>query len=252
MEFDKKDALIGGAVVVGAALLVLALKGHSTVTSAENSGEITDIVGGFASAGTIFVPTSSYDIQYNTYKGAVTYSSSTENNSSSTSTTYGPGSNVSDSPIGPIGHGPLVPIPDFPIPRPPIIHTGGDHVINPVPKPPITKPKPAPAPNKPAPKHIPTPVKPQPKPGPVKKPAKGKPAPAPKPAWESALVGGVHYTTPKGGWNNGSVVDNLKSHGFHSDLAARKKLAAKMGIKGYKGTAAQNKQMLKLLNSAGV
>ena len=51
----------------------------------------------------------------------------------------------------------------------------------------------------------------------------------------------------KGNQKTSSVVDYLKSIGQSSSFANRKKLATKHGIKNYKGTAAQNAQLLKKL-----
>lgn len=45
----------------------------------------------------------------------------------------------------------------------------------------------------------------------------------------------------------GSIVDYLKANGINSSFANRKKLATKHGIKNYKGTAAQNTQLLNQL-----
>ncbi|MFC7364554.1 MULTISPECIES: N-acetylmuramoyl-L-alanine amidase [Bhargavaea] len=45
-----------------------------------------------------------------------------------------------------------------------------------------------------------------------------------------------------------SIVDFLKATGQSSSLSHRKKLAEKHGIKNYKGTAAQNKKLLDILN----
>jgi biotin operon repressor len=42
-------------------------------------------------------------------------------------------------------------------------------------------------------------------------------------------------------------VEALKSKGADSSYASRKKLAEKLGISGYTGTAAQNVQMIKKL-----
>lgn len=48
-----------------------------------------------------------------------------------------------------------------------------------------------------------------------------------------------------------SIVDYLKSQGKNSSYSARKQLAADNGISGYTGTAAQNTQLLKLLQNGG-
>lgn len=44
-----------------------------------------------------------------------------------------------------------------------------------------------------------------------------------------------------------SIVDYLKASGKNSSFAARKKLASRMGIRNYRGTAAQNTKMLSTL-----
>lgn len=62
-----------------------------------------------------------------------------------------------------------------------------------------------------------------------------KPAVKPKPA------------VKKGNQTTTSVVDYLKSIGADSSFSNRSKLAAKHGIKSYRGTAAQNSQLLKKL-----
>ena len=46
-----------------------------------------------------------------------------------------------------------------------------------------------------------------------------------------------------------SVVDYLKSQGKDSSYSARKKLASNYGISNYSGTASQNTQLLKALQS---
>lgn len=77
---------------------------------------------------------------------------------------------------------------------------------------------------------------------PTKAPA---PAPAPekKPESKKPLI--------KSGYKGVSIVDALKYSGVDSSMANRKKLAEKMGIKGYKGTAKQNDLLLKLLREGG-
>ena len=50
-----------------------------------------------------------------------------------------------------------------------------------------------------------------------------------------------------GAYTGGSIVDYLNSLNRPSSFAARSKLAAQYGIKNYKGTAAQNTQLLKYL-----
>jgi GH25 family lysozyme M1 (1,4-beta-N-acetylmuramidase) len=49
------------------------------------------------------------------------------------------------------------------------------------------------------------------------------------------------------GYRGTSIVEALKSKGADSSYASRKKLAEKLGISGYTGTAAQNVQMIKKL-----
>lgn len=246
MDMNKKDMIIAVGVVAGAAVLVLFLKNQNSASSGgSTSGGVTDIMGGFQTAGTIYVPTSSYDLQYNTYKGAVTYSSVTNNQETTTTTTYAPvnsnngspqninsptgGSTVTGSPVTNIVTKP----PAAGVSAPPIITTGSGNVINPVTQPVHVAPAPVQT----------TPSAPPPPPAPS--------APA-APAWEGALIGGMHYATPRGGWSPGSVVDNLKSHGFAADYGNRSKLAASMGIGGYQGTAAQNIQMLNNLKAVGL
>jgi N-acetylmuramoyl-L-alanine amidase len=62
------------------------------------------------------------------------------------------------------------------------------------------------------------------------------PAPAPKPSG-------------KGDMNTNSIVTYLNSIGVNSSFSNREKLAAKYGIKGYKGTAAQNLALLDKMRS---
>lgn len=234
MDMNKKDMLIAVGVVAGAAVLVLFLKNqNSASTGGSTSGGVTDIMGGFQTAGTIYVPTSSYDLQYNTYKGAVTYSSVTNNQQTTTTTTYAPVDSNNGNSGGAVT-GVVLPNPSAGVSSPPIITTGSNNVINPVEQP---HPTPPPAPVQPS------------NPAPPPPPAPSAPA---APAWEGTLVGGMHYATPRGGWNPNSVVDNLKSHGFASDMGNRQKLAASMGIGGYQGTASQNIQMLNNLKAVGL
>lgn len=208
MDLTKKDALIGVGVAVGAAVLVIFLRGRNSASTGGNiSGGVTDIMGGFQTADTVFVPTSSYDIQYNTYKGAVTYSTVTNNNQSTTTTTY---SDISGT----------VTVPPQPIPDPPHITTGSGSTVNPPTTQTGTTPA-APAPT------TPTPATPS----------------------QPLMMGDLHYTVPKGGWNPNSVVDYIKSKGGYADMASRTKLASEMGIKNYTGTAAQNIQMLNALKA---
>ena len=46
-----------------------------------------------------------------------------------------------------------------------------------------------------------------------------------------------------------SVIDLLKSKGKATDKASRKKLAESLGMKGYIGTAAENKALISAINS---
>src|SRR5699024_1591129 len=55
---------------------------------------------------------------------------------------------------------------------------------------------------------------------------------------------------PKGDIKTNSIVDYLKSINENPSFANRKKLATKHGIKNYKGTAAQNLQLLKKLRGS--
>lgn len=52
-------------------------------------------------------------------------------------------------------------------------------------------------------------------------------------------------TDKKGDMKTNSIVDYLKSIGVDSSMANRKKLAAKYGIRNYRGTSEQNLQLLK-------
>lgn len=61
------------------------------------------------------------------------------------------------------------------------------------------------------------------------------------------LKGGAVVSKPKGDQKTKSVVDYLKSIGQDSSYANRSKLAAKHGIKNYKGTGKQNEQLLNKL-----
>ena len=63
----------------------------------------------------------------------------------------------------------------------------------------------------------------------------------------SGSVASKPSPTKKGNQTTSSVVDYLKSVGQNSSFANRKNLATKHGIKNYKGTAAQNAQLLKKL-----
>jgi hypothetical protein len=212
--------LIAGGVVVGAAVLVVLMRSHNSASSGGNiSGGVTDIMGGFQTAGTIYVPTSSYDIQYNNYKdSSVTYSTVTNNNNSQTTTTYQNSDNInSPSGGGSVTGSPVIPAP-APIPAPPIISGGNTPPVNP----PTQQTGTTPA--------APAPV-----------------APPPPPAWRA--MGTMHYATPAGGWNPNSVVDYVKDHGGYSDFASRAIYAQNNGIANYTGTEAQNIQMLNKMKS---
>jgi hypothetical protein len=54
-------------------------------------------------------------------------------------------------------------------------------------------------------------------------------------------------SSPKSSYTGQSIVDYLKSEGMPSDYQSRKNLAAEYGIENYKGTAAQNKQLLNIM-----
>jgi pyruvate/2-oxoglutarate dehydrogenase complex dihydrolipoamide acyltransferase (E2) component len=233
MDMNKKDMLIAVGVVAGAAVLVLFLKNQNSASTGGNvSGGVTDIMGGFQTAGTIYVPTSSYDLQYNTYKGSVTYSSVTNNQQTTTTTTYAPVDSNNGNSGGAVT-GVVLPTTPAGVSAPPTITTGSGNFINPVIQ---AHPAPPPAPN------ATTPSAPPPPPA---------PSSPPKPYWEGALVGGMHYATPAGGWDRNSVVDALKSRGYDASFAARANIARDMGINNYQGTAAQNKQILVNMGNAG-
>lgn len=136
MDLNKKDAMIGVGAVVVAALLVVFMRGRSASAGATSQGGTSDIVGGFSTAGTVYVPTTSYDIQYNDVKGNLTYTTT----NSRTTTSYG-GSPVVFHP--------------GPIPAPPSITTGGGKTVNPPTKQTGSTPK-APSPKAPT-----TPAKPK-------------------------------------------------------------------------------------------
>lgn len=97
-------------------------------------------------------------------------------------------------------------------------------------KPPVTPPAPAaPTPGAPA----PVPGQPAPAPG-QPAPAPAQPAPAPAPAKQK--------------YAGNSIVDFLNLSKQDSSFNARKKLAEGNGIQGYTGSAAQNTQLLGILN----
>jgi hypothetical protein len=62
-----------------------------------------------------------------------------------------------------------------------------------------------------------------------------------------AATTGVSSLPSLTGYRGTSIVEALKSKGVDSSYASRKKLAEKLGIAGYTGTAAQNVQMIKKL-----
>lgn len=70
---------------------------------------------------------------------------------------------------------------------------------------------------------------------------------APKPVAKKAAAKPVAKAAPKKLNTSTSIVDYLKSTGKNSSYAARAALAKQKGIKNYKGTAAQNTQLLKLV-----
>lgn len=226
MTIERKDALIGIGVAVGAAVLVLFLKKPASGGTSGGTGS-EDIAGGFATAGTVYVPTTEYHVNYDTYKGAVSYSTVTNNSVATTTTTYAPVNSPINSPSASGGStatvtGSPVHLPD-PGPAPVTIATNGG-----VTNIPTSQTNTAPA--------APAPAAPPPPPA--------------SPGWFGVMQG-MHYATPRGGWDPNSVVDNLKSHGYAADYNSRSQLAAAMGITGYHGTAAQNTQMLQLLNANG-
>jgi len=55
---------------------------------------------------------------------------------------------------------------------------------------------------------------------------------------------GIVYAVPKGGWDENSLVDKLKSQGRYADFEHRTKLAKHFGITNYTGTEEQNKFLL--------
>jgi RHS repeat-associated protein len=59
----------------------------------------------------------------------------------------------------------------------------------------------------------------------------------------------IMYIDPSGHKKETSIVDYLKSQGENSSFSARKEIAKNLGIKNYKGTDAQNTQMLKTLQA---
>lgn len=78
-------------------------------------------------------------------------------------------------------------------------------------------------------------------------PSPPKTNPAPNPL--KPISAGINYAVPRGGWNNNSVVDYLKSKGYKNSYNDRATLASQAGITGYRGTATQNKQLLTKLKA---
>ena len=78
-------------------------------------------------------------------------------------------------------------------------------------------------------------------------PSPPKTNPAPNPL--KPVSAGINYAVPRGGWNNNSVVDYLKSKGYKNTYNDRATLASQAGITGYRGTATQNKQLLTKLKA---
>jgi hypothetical protein len=219
---DRQELLIGGGVAVGAAVLVLFLKGRGSSggQAVNNNTGGMDVIGGFATAPTVYVPTSDYNIVTNNYgkNSSVSYSTVTNNNNSQTTTTYSNNNNGntinSPSGGGSVNNSPVNPAP-APIPPAPVI-IGGGGTVNPPTQQTGTQPA------------APAPV-----------------APPPPPAFK--LMGNMHYATPAGGWNPNSVVDYVKEHGGYSDFGSRAILAQQYGISNYQGTESQNITFLQKL-----
>ncbi|AYP68259.1 tail length tape measure protein [Bacillus phage vB_BcoS-136] len=61
------------------------------------------------------------------------------------------------------------------------------------------------------------------------------------------------FAVPRGGWDSNSVVDYLKSKGYHAELSDRDKLYKHLkGSGSYKGTATQNDWLLRQLKIVGL
>ncbi len=73
--------------------------------------------------------------------------------------------------------------------------------------------------------------------------------PADKPAASKPVADKKPASKPSGAYKGDSIVDYLKSVGQDSSFSNRAKLAAKHGIKNYKGTAKQNSDLLKKLRA---
>ena len=62
-----------------------------------------------------------------------------------------------------------------------------------------------------------------------------------------------NFATPRGGWDKNSVVDYIKSRGYHADFSDRDKLFKHLkGSGNYRGTAAQNDWLLRQLKIVGL
>lgn len=252
MELQKHDLFVAGGVVVALGLVVIFMKnqGGGGGVTPSSSGSAA-LVGGYTTAQTVYVPTSSYDINYLTNNGTMV--TNTTNNQ--TSVTYAPTQNNNGGLITHPVIDPGTPIisttPPVIKPTPPVAVAHpieGPPPALPVPHPPTPTPTPKPptlvTPSKPTPTTYHAPTKPIVKPAP-------KPAPKPNPIL-SVLKKGTKYSTPKTGWDKNSVVDLLKANGDANDYASRQKLAAAAGIKGYTGTASQNTSLIHSLEGAGL
>lgn len=224
---ERKEIIIAVGVTVGAAVLVLFMKGHNAgnATAGSGTGGVTDIMGGFTSASTVYIPTSSYDLNFNTYKGSVSYSTVTNNSQSETTTTYAPVNSNNGSPVNSptVGNGSSVSgLVSVPPPAstsgPPVITTGSNNVVN-----------------------IPTQQTNTTPAAPV--------AAAPPPPPPNRMMGNMHYATPSGGWDPNSVVDYIKSKGGYADFASRKILYDQTMGGGYTGSASQNVMFLHALEA---
>lgn len=234
MNLERKDVFIAVGVTVGAALIVLMLKPHNAASSGGNASTGgVDIMGGFGSAGTVYVPTTSEDITYNNLKdSSITYTTTTTNNQTLKTTTYAPVNSPINSPSG--GYVGDSPVSNLVLPNPapisgvPNILTGSNNVVN------ITTGQTNTTPIAPAPVAV-TPPPPPPAPAVM---------PTPPPTPQPLMMGDQHWATPGGGWNPNSVVDYIKSKGGYPDYASRSILAGQLGIANYHGTAGQNTEML--------
>lgn len=199
-DLDKKDYLIGGAVVAGFALIVI-MRRHAASSGSSGAGMLSGP--NYSTAGTVYVPTTSYDIHYMTNKGSITKTKNVSNGN--TTTTYAPAPSTNTPAPGP-SHS-----------TPPVHH-------HPTPPPPKPKPKPKPK-TKPATK------------------APSHPHYDGYALRILHGLKHEHYATPHGGWNPNSLVDNLKSHGLNATWASQQKLAKISGMTHYTGTAKQNEYL---------